>query len=281
MMHDIIHVPQTMPDFVDQILPFRTKEYNTGLCQKLYETGFADPSDLLRSSREALDVKFSNQAELVDVVSLQSALERQQSKRSSRESLIGDPVIKDEVMPMPTPHRRHGSRSRSFEGGKGGRRGSRGAHIRRRSRPHRPHVRQMQTDREEVEHKPPIWSAVENGEDEVVAALLAEGCSVEDCYQGWTPLMKAAEEGVVNIMKVLLQHRADIEAANKKGRTALSFAAAPSRHRATPTEAIKTLLVHNADPYRKDMAGLTPKARAHREKRADAVLIFDEYGVHM
>ena len=89
--------------------------------------------------------------------------------------------------------------------------------------------------------------------------------------------MKAAEENEAAIMRLLLQHKADIDAANRKGRTALSFAVAPSMKRKTARDTLKLLLEHKADPGQKDEMGLTAKARAVREKRQDALTILKEF----
>ena len=61
-----------------------------------------------------------------------------------------------------------------------------------------------------------------------VEKLIDEGADVEQKHNGWPPLLKAAETDHVDIMKLLLQANADVHATNKKGRAALSFAAAPS-----------------------------------------------------
>ena len=89
--------------------------------------------------------------------------------------------------------------------------------------------------------------------------------------------MKASEEGFVAIMKLLLRKSADIEAKNNKGRSALSFAAAPSMARPTRLQAIRLLLDHGVDPTKKDGRGKTAKQRAAAEKRTEAALVFDEY----
>ena len=81
--------------------------------------------------------------------------------------------------------------------------------------------------------KPDLWDAVERGDYVIVDQLLTKGCDIEEKYKGWTSLMKAAEEGHVEIMKSLLERDADIAATNNKGRTALSFAACPSQKRTT------------------------------------------------
>ena len=78
-------------------------------------------------------------------------------------------------------------------------------------------------------------------------------------------------------MRLLLQHKADIDVVNKKGRTALSFAVAPSVRRKTAYDMMKLLLFHKADPNKKDETGLSVKARVVREKREDALAILKEY----
>ena len=78
-------------------------------------------------------------------------------------------------------------------------------------------------------------------------------------------------------MRLLLQHKAGIDVINNEGRTALSFAVAPSRRRKTACDTMKLLLFHKADPNEKDETGLTVKARAVREKRQDALAILKEF----
>ena len=112
-------------------------------------------------------------------------------------------------------------------------------------------------------------------------ALLDNGADPEERFQGWTPLMKASEEGFVEIMKMLIEMNVDVEAVNRNGRTALSFAAAPSmrlsERRDTPIDALQLLLSKGADPTRKcTTRKWTPKQYAEKEKRHDAVTVLTE-----
>ena len=126
--------------------------------------------------------------------------------------------------------------------------------------------------------KPPIWAAVEQGYFSLVSRLIAKGYDIEQKFQGWSPLMKAAEENEASIVQELLQQKADLEVKNRKGRTALSFAACPSMKRLTALRTLTILLEHKADPSQKDDAGLTPIAHAFREKRQDALEILEQFG---
>ena len=77
------------------------------------------------------------------------------------------------------------------------------------------------------------------------------------------------------LVGLIVHTTVDIEASNRKGRTALSFAAAPSRHkgvpRATAVDAMKLLLLHGAKSDHADNNGKTPKDHAEREGRYDAI----------
>ena len=102
-----------------------------------------------------------------------------------------------------------------------------------------------------IESKPRLWKAVEDGDDALVAQLLLSGSDPEERYQGWTPLMKVAEENWVDISRLLLDKSANINAVNKKGRSALSFAAAPSKRESQRRDiacgVLRVLLEHGAD----------------------------------
>ena len=100
----------------------------------------------------------------------------------------------------------------------------------------------------------------------------------EETFKGWTPLMKAAEENRVEIARLLLEHNANINATNRKGRSVLSFAAAPSMNRNTACDTLRLLLDHGADVNLKDENGQTAKGHAKKEERDDALAIFREHG---
>ena len=89
--------------------------------------------------------------------------------------------------------------------------------------------------------------------------------------------MKAAEEGFCDIIRLLLERKADLELTNSKGRTALSLAAAPSGGRKASIAALRLLLESGANVTTEDDSGRTARQRAEKEKRIDALEVFQEY----
>ena len=132
--------------------------------------------------------------------------------------------------------------------------------------------------------KPELWLACERNDAEAAEQMLKQGKDIEETFQGWTPLMKAAEEDSVDCLRLLIQRKANIEATNRKGRTALSFAAAPSANnsdgndRPTALEALRILLEHGAVVSHTDDTGKTAKERAKAAERDDAIAILEEFG---
>ena len=125
---------------------------------------------------------------------------------------------------------------------------------------------------------PELWLAVESGDVDWARQILDAGGNPHTRYQGCTPFMKAAENNDVKIMELPLERGAEPDATNRKGRTALSFAAAPSNRRADngrrETAAMNALGFLLAMPevwiLREDSGGLTARARAVKEDRFDA-----------
>merc|ERR1712048_1526215 len=87
--------------------------------------------------------------------------------------------------------------------------------------------------------------------------LLEDGHNPAEKVQGWTPLMKAYEEGHVDIIEALINIDVDLEAANRKGWTAISFVATPWMNRPTQFGAIRFFLQKGADRSKKDEHGKT------------------------
>jgi hypothetical protein len=121
---------------------------------------------------------------------------------------------------------------------------------------------------------PPLFAAIRAGNDVDVERQIVAGAPVNQRHQGWTPLMVASELGLWNIAFVLLEKCADVNATNRKGRCALSFAAAPSQdnvkkeQRESATDLIELLITFDAKKDRKDVRGMTPRDYAEAESRA-------------
>ena len=129
----------------------------------------------------------------------------------------------------------------------------------------------------QTQPKPSLWDAVEKGDEDSVHDLLTIGAPVDETYMGWTPLMKAAEENHTIIALQLLAHRADLEAVNNTGRTALSFAAAPSGDRPVARETLAFLMAWGADDRHRDDKSRTALEQARNENRTEATKIFEYF----
>ncbi|HCY15491.1 MAG: hypothetical protein A2Z93_01785 [Curvibacter sp. GWA2_64_110] len=116
----------------------------------------------------------------------------------------------------------------------------------------------------------PLMIASIKGMTEIVSQLLDKDADVNK--SGWTPLHYAATAGHLQIMNLLLEHHAYIDAASPNGSTPLMMAAMYG----TPS-AVKLLLEAGADPLLKNDLGLTAidfAQRANRQESADIIAAF-------
>lgn len=116
----------------------------------------------------------------------------------------------------------------------------------------------------------PLMIASLKGMTEIVSQLLDKDADVNK--PGWTPLHYAATSGHLQIMNLLLEHHAYIDAASPNGSTPLMMAAMYG----TPS-AVKLLLEAGADPLLKNDLGLTAidfAQRANRQESADIIAAF-------
>lgn len=112
----------------------------------------------------------------------------------------------------------------------------------------------------------PLMIASLNGLEDLCKALIAKGADVNK--PGWTALHYAATRGHLEIMRLLLDKYAYIDAESPNGTTPLMMAA----FYGTPS-AVKLLLESGADPMLKNAQGLTAIDFANRANRADAAEI--------
>ncbi|MBK6293812.1 MAG: ankyrin repeat domain-containing protein [Rhodoferax sp.] len=109
----------------------------------------------------------------------------------------------------------------------------------------------------------PLMLASLKGQLAVCEQLIAKGASVNK--PGWTPLHYAATHGHIDVMNLLLEHHAYIDAASPNGSTPLMMAALYG----TPA-AVKVLLEAGADPLLKNTQGLSAIDFANRDQRTES-----------
>jgi ankyrin repeat protein len=113
------------------------------------------------------------------------------------------------------------------------------------------------------EDESPLMMAALKGHAALAKKLVDKGADVNKT--GWTPLHYAATHGHLEIMNMLLEHHAYIDAESPNGTTPLMMAA----HYGTPA-AVKLLLEAGADASLKNQLGLTAIDFAHRANRKDS-----------
>lgn len=109
----------------------------------------------------------------------------------------------------------------------------------------------------------PLMLAALKGLTKVCERLIELGADVNK--PGWAPLHYAATRGHLEIMQLLLDQHAYIDAASPNNTTPLMMAA----HYGTPS-AVKLLLEAGADPLLKNDLGLSAIDFAHRASRAES-----------
>jgi uncharacterized protein len=110
----------------------------------------------------------------------------------------------------------------------------------------------------------PLMMAVFKGQTELAVQMIERGADVNK--PGWTPLHYAATAGNVQLINVLLENHAYIDAESPNKTTPLMMAA----HYGTPG-AVKLLLEEGADPSLKNDQGLTAIDFALQAKKQDSV----------
>lgn len=109
-----------------------------------------------------------------------------------------------------------------------------------------------------------LMMACIQGELELVDALIKKGADVNKT--GWTPLHYAASTGQVNVIKLLIEEHAYIDAESPNGSTPLMLASMYGS-----PESVRLLLDEGADPGLKNQQGLTALEFAQRASRPDAI----------
>jgi ankyrin repeat protein len=122
---------------------------------------------------------------------------------------------------------------------------------------------QTQIEARTAQDESPLMIAALKGQTALVRKLVDRGADVNK--PGWAPLHYAATGGHLEIMNLLLEHHAFIDAESPNGTTPLMMAA----HYGTPA-AVKLLLEAGADTAMRNQLGLTAIDFAQRANRADS-----------
>ncbi len=109
----------------------------------------------------------------------------------------------------------------------------------------------------------PLMMAALKGQMDLVRKLIQRGADVNKT--GWTPLHYAATSGQLQIMELLLEESAYIDAESPNGTTPLMMAAQYGT-----TSAVKLLLEAGADPTLRNQLGLSAIDFAYRASRVDS-----------
>ncbi len=109
----------------------------------------------------------------------------------------------------------------------------------------------------------PLMLAALKGQLELVAKMIKKGADVNKT--GWTPLHYAASFGHVDVIKLLLENSAYIDAESPNGSTPLMMASMYGN-----PQSVKLLLEEGADPLLKNQVGLTALQFAQRGNRLDS-----------
>ena len=125
-------------------------------------------------------------------------------------------------------------------------------------------ARQTNVEARNSKDESPLMLAALKGELELARELIARDADVNK--PGWAPLHYAATGGHVEVMRLLLEHHAFIDAESPNGSTPLMMAAMYGS-----TAAVKLLLDEGADVQMKNQLGLSALDFAERGKRPDAI----------
>ena len=216
---------------LDLVLASRTPAYVDTLLSKLNQEGINEPRLLKQLSRggiiNSLGAKqHFSLGEVSDVVGVRDAIvlmnyDRNYDRPHGGKKGSGKANFK-----------RHHDRSRSRSGGRRRHSGKGATGSRKGKGRSKGDKRRKSPDWNTW--PPALWKATEEGNVDTCRRLLEDqSIDVDEPHKLWTPLMKAAEEGYPEIAQLLLDRGADIKCKNRKGRDALSFAAAPSMKRAS------------------------------------------------
>lgn len=122
----------------------------------------------------------------------------------------------------------------------------------------------IKTETRTAQDESPLMIAALEGQLDICTQLIAKGADVNKT--GWTPLHYAATRGHLDVIRLLLDQYAYIDAASPNGSTPLMMAAQYGSD-----DAVRLLLDEGADPLLKNQKGLTAIDFAQTANRPDTV----------
>jgi len=112
----------------------------------------------------------------------------------------------------------------------------------------------------------------------LVKNLLKEGANVNlQDKSGWTALHFASQECNYEIIKLLLEHSAVVDIEDSYGNTPLWRALFNVRDDDERGKAVKLLLRHGADKYKKNKSGISPYDLAQDSSNYDLMQYLDDH----
>jgi ankyrin repeat protein len=114
-----------------------------------------------------------------------------------------------------------------------------------------------------------MLAAIQN-QIELAKVLIEQGAEVNK--PGWTPLHYAASKGHIEMMRLLIESSAYLDAESPNGTTPLMMAA----YYGTP-QSVKLLLEEGADPHLKNQLGLNALAFARQANKTDSALYIEAF----
>ncbi len=123
---------------------------------------------------------------------------------------------------------------------------------------------QIKAETRSAQDESPLMLAALQGQLALCTQLIAKGADVNKT--GWTPLHYAATHGHLDVLRLLLEHHAYIDAASPNGSTPLMMAAQYGSD-----DAVRLLLDEGADPMLKNQLGLGAVEFAQKASRPATV----------
>lgn len=130
--------------------------------------------------------------------------------------------------------------------------------------------KKIEVDARNLQDETPLMLAALKGQRDTVEKLIELAADINK--PGWTPLHYAATTGQVEILRLLLEHDAYIDAESPNGSTPLMMAAMYG----TPA-VVKVLLEAGADPVVKNHLGLSALDFAQRANRAESTALIEAF----